>query len=146
MVSTQDLFSQTTCYINGHPKNGKVLAVATYVDCRRICFQLEGENLGTWIPESAFVGEEIVPSNIQIETAVETLNTAVKENPRLSDLKTQANPSAWKDLVGWLAGEANIDFPATINSVNRLQGRCKESTPYEIAHILIVHKSLHSRS
>ena len=142
MVSTHDLFSQTTCYINGHPKNGKVLAVATYVDRRRICFQFEGENRGTWIPESAFVGEEIVPSNIQIETAVETLNTAVKENPRLSDLKTQANPSAWKDLVGWLAGEANIDFPATINSVNRLQGRCKESTPYEIAHILIVHKSL----
>ncbi len=147
MASTQDLFSQTTCYINGNPKNGKVLAVATYVDCRRICFQLEGENRGTWIPESALVGEEvgeeIVPSKIPIETPVETLNTAVKENPRLSDLKTQANPSAWKDLVGWLAGEfANIDFPASRNSVNRLQGRYKESTPYEIAHILIIHKSL----
>lgn len=37
-------------------KKGKVLAVSTYVDKRRVCFQIEGEKNGKWFTEEEITG------------------------------------------------------------------------------------------
>lgn len=55
-MKTNDLFQQTTCYLNGEKKSGKVIAVSTQVDRHRVCFQVKGEEIGEWVPELALTG------------------------------------------------------------------------------------------
>lgn len=53
-MSTQEaLWQATTCYVGGKLEKGRVIAISTYVDRRRICFQLNGEEVGQWVPEEA---------------------------------------------------------------------------------------------
>ncbi|MEG4453529.1 hypothetical protein [Microcoleus sp. N9_A1] len=37
-------------------EEGRVLAIATYVDRRRICFLLKGKTIGQWVPEESLYG------------------------------------------------------------------------------------------
>ncbi len=55
-MKADDLFQQTTCYLNGEKKSGKVIAVSTQVDRYRVCFQMKGEQIGKWVPDSALNG------------------------------------------------------------------------------------------
>jgi hypothetical protein len=52
-MKTDDLFQQTTCYLNGDKKGGKVIAVSTQLERRRVCFQIKGEPIGQWMPDLA---------------------------------------------------------------------------------------------
>ena len=67
----------------------------------------------------------------------------VDQNPELSELKNAANNDAWEDLTEWIAESiCDIDFTAASKSVTRLITRVRHKTPREIAHKLIIHKSL----
>ncbi len=56
-MSTQESsWKATTCYFGAVVKEGRVIAIATYVDRRRICFLLNGETIGQWVPEEALYG------------------------------------------------------------------------------------------
>jgi hypothetical protein len=56
MSTEKDLWKATTCYFGVVVKEGRVIAIATYVDRRRICFLLNGETIGQWVPEEALYG------------------------------------------------------------------------------------------
>lgn len=54
-MSSNNFFNATTCQIGNEVKSGKVLAIATYTSDRRVCFRVEGEKEGTWVPETAIL-------------------------------------------------------------------------------------------
>lgn len=167
-MNSEDLFAKTNCLIDGKRKNGKVIAIARSVNYLQICFLIENEEVGKWVPVSALI--ENMPSGLSsyketkqetrkekpnipkiyketeptlIETEVSRINKEVQGNPQLVVFQRESNPLAWNNLVTWIAESAcSIDFPAAEISVNRLKDRCKNETSSNIAHKLIVHKSL----
>ncbi|MEG3833234.1 hypothetical protein [Microcoleus sp. Z1_C3] len=56
MSTQQDLWKATSCYFGDRVEEGQVLAIATYVDRRRICFLLKGKTIGQWVPEESLYG------------------------------------------------------------------------------------------
>lgn len=77
MVSSDNLaiFQMTTCSLNHEEKTGKVLAIATYGDRRKIvCFQVDSIGEGQWLPATAlldFVDEPVSLTKTEIEAEVE---------------------------------------------------------------------------
>jgi hypothetical protein len=80
-MNIEDIFKKQTCYFNGEEKKGKVLAVSTYVNRRRVCFQIEGEKKGEWFLESELFGTSSENEVIQKESRryTHTEKTAKKE-------------------------------------------------------------------
>ncbi|GCL35538.1 hypothetical protein SR1949_06340 [Sphaerospermopsis reniformis] len=71
------------------------------------------------------------------------LHRTVDRTPELSKLKNAANDDTWEDLTEWIAESiCDINFTAASKSVTRLITRVGHKTPREIAHRLIIHKSL----
>jgi hypothetical protein len=60
MTTPQELLKKTTCYVNGQTKDGRVLAVASYIDRRMVCFLFEGKTYCDWIPEASLFENKIV--------------------------------------------------------------------------------------
>ncbi|MEG3440041.1 DNA-directed RNA polymerase subunit omega [Pannus brasiliensis CCIBt3594] len=67
----------------------------------------------------------------------------IGKNPQLLSFKEKSNLELWEELINWI-NEAicELDLEAAENSVERLITRSSDRTPFEIAHILMVHKSL----
>jgi ribosomal protein S6 len=71
------------------------------------------------------------------------LHRTVDRTPELFKLKNAANDDAWENLTEWIAESiCDINFTAASKSVTRLITRVGHKTPREIAHRLIIHKSL----
>lgn len=88
---------------------------------------------------------EISPEEQEILKKKNYLDLTNKVNtiPELDNYRKEANEDAWKDLTEWIAESiGEINFSAAEKSVNRLKSRSRNQTPYEIAHQLIIHKSL----
>ncbi|MFM6197080.1 MAG: GUN4 domain-containing protein [Planktothrix sp.] len=88
---------------------------------------------------------EISPEEQEILKKKNYLDLTNKVNtiPELDNYRKEANEDAWKDLTEWIAESiGEINFGAAEKSVNRLKSRSRNQTPYEIAHQLIIHKSL----
>jgi len=88
---------------------------------------------------------EISPEEQEILKKKNYLDLTNKVNtiPELDSYRKEANEDAWKDLTEWIAESiCEINFRAAEKSVNRLKSRSRNQTPYEIAHQLIIHKSL----
>jgi hypothetical protein len=72
-----------------------------------------------------------------------TVTQTVDKTVELYKLKNAANDIAWESLTEWIAeSPCDINFTAATKSVTRLITRVKHKTPREIAHRLIIHKSL----
>lgn len=80
-MNIEDIFKKQTCYFNSEEKKGKVLAVSTYVNRRRVCFQIEGEKKGECFLESELFGTSSENEVIQKESRryTHTEKTAKKE-------------------------------------------------------------------
>jgi uncharacterized protein (DUF697 family) len=103
-------FYETTCQFNSETKQGKVLAIATYSNERRICFQIEGEKMGIWLPESV-VSMETVREDNKVKLAASDLiedgEQAAKEDINyfgnfLSNLLDSVNKKATEDIESTL--------------------------------------------
>ncbi len=173
-MSSENLFAQTTCYIKGEKKEGKVIAVSKTLDRRRVCFLLPEQQRGLWVPEEALFEDLekkarerreaamqpieqvlIVPKSASTQTTpavaqtraqikAQEIERAVNSNQNLSKLKEEADSRKWGQLVSWTAESAfDTNFVAAQSSVSRLEKkRCAGQSPNQIAHKLIVHKSL----
>ncbi len=54
------IFKMTTCSLNHEEKTGKVLAITSYGDGRKIvCFQVDSMGQGQWIPTTALLDAEV---------------------------------------------------------------------------------------
>lgn len=92
MSTEKDLWKATSCYFGERVEEGRVLAIATYVDRRRICFLLNGKTIGQWVPEESLYGSA---SSVKAEKEtqkeakddVNTLTEIVKEHKEI--VKTQ---------------------------------------------------------
>ena len=73
MLDNQVLFNATQCYINGQIKQGKVLAIANYVDCQHVYFCVDSESPGQWITASKISNIGISTSNFarDIKTTID---------------------------------------------------------------------------
>lgn len=58
MKNTDNLFKETTCYINKKKVKGKVLTIAKKTDSVRVCFRPEGEHWGIWVSSEALFNIE----------------------------------------------------------------------------------------
>lgn len=93
MSTQQDLWKATSCYFGERVEEGRVLAIATYVDRRRICFLLNGKTIGQWVPEESLYGSV---SSLKSEKAaqeeanddVNTLIQIVKEHKQIVETKS----------------------------------------------------------
>lgn len=88
---------------------------------------------------------EISPEEQEIIKKKNYLDLTNKANtiPELGNYRKEANEAAWEQLTEWIAESiGEINFSAAEKSVNRLKSRSRNQTPYEIAHQLIIHKSL----
>uniref|UniRef100_UPI0039C670FC hypothetical protein n=1 Tax=Umezakia ovalisporum TaxID=75695 RepID=UPI0039C670FC len=77
------------------------------------------------------------------EENINDLHITVDQNPELSKLKNASDDDAWESLTEWIAeSTCDINFRAASKSVKRLTKRVRHKTPHEIAHKLIIDKSL----
>jgi len=105
-MASYPFFYETTCQLGGETKHGKVLAIATYSNYRRICFQIEGDTIGTWLPESAFEMETVREENdvkLPASSSIEDGKQAAKEDINdcenfISNLQNYVSKKATKDI------------------------------------------------
>lgn len=93
MSTQKDLWKATSCYFGERVEEGRVLAIATYVDRRRICFLLKGKTIGQWVPEESLYG---CVSSLKVEKEaqkeakddVNTLTQIVKEHKQIVETQS----------------------------------------------------------
>jgi len=93
MSTQKDLWKATSCYLGDRVEEGRVLAIATYVDRRRICFLLNGKTIGQWVPEESVYG---CVSSLKVEKEaqkeakddVNTLTQIVKEHKQIVETES----------------------------------------------------------
>jgi hypothetical protein len=93
MSTQKDLWKATSCYFGERVEEGRVLAIATYVDRRRICFLLNGKTIGQWVPEESLYG---CVSSLKVEKEaqkeakddVNTLTQIVKEHKQIVETQS----------------------------------------------------------
>ena len=90
MSTQKDLWKATTCYFGAVVKQGRVIAIATYVDRRRICFLLNDETIGQWVSEEALYGLASPSSQVKKE--------AVSRSVSSSQVKKEAQQEAQHDI------------------------------------------------
>jgi DNA-directed RNA polymerase subunit alpha len=74
---------------------------------------------------------------------LQNLEVLERNNPPLLTLRREANIEAWNQLVNWVNEEIlSLDLSAAAASARRLKERNLGKSIRDIAHILIVHKSL----
>ncbi|MEG4074416.1 hypothetical protein QUA30_17250 [Microcoleus sp. Pol14C2] len=93
MSTEKDLWKATSCYFGERVEEGQVLAIATYVDRRRICFLLNGKTIGQWVPEESLYGSVSsfkVEKEAQKEAKddVNTLTEIVKEHKQIVETQS----------------------------------------------------------
>lgn len=107
MSTQKDLWKPTTCYFGAVVKEGRVIAIATYVDRRRICFLLNGETIGQWVSEEALYGiasssevqkEAVSPSVSFLEVEKTVQKKAVSPSVSSSQVKKEAQQEAKDDV------------------------------------------------
>jgi len=89
MSTQKDLWKATTCYFGERVEEGRVIAIATYVDRQRICFLLNGKTIGQWVPEEALYG---LASSSQVQ------KEAVSRSVSSSQVKKEAQQEAKDDV------------------------------------------------
>ena len=93
MSTQKDLWKATSCYFGDRVEEGEVLAIATYVDRRRICFLLNGKTIGQWVAEESLYGS-VSSFKVEKETQKEVkddvnkLTQIVKEHKQI--IETQS--------------------------------------------------------
>jgi hypothetical protein len=93
MSTQKDLWKATSCYFGERVEEGRVLAIATYVDRRRICFLLNGKTIGQWVPEESLYG---CVSSLKVEKEaqkeakddVNTLTQIVKKHKQIVETQS----------------------------------------------------------
>lgn len=116
-------------------------------------YRLSSPHTTSLLPSASSISQPsslLASSQLQTQSSVPSVakennqrNVPLESNPCLKELKKTANLSSWNNLDQWLAESwADIDFEAAEESVIRLQRRNPGKFPYDIAHTLIVHKSL----
>ena len=93
MSTQKDLWKATSCYFGERVEEGRVLAIATYVDRRRICFLLNGKTIGQWVPEESLYG---CVSSLKVEKEaqkeakddVNTLTQIVKDHKQIVETQS----------------------------------------------------------
>ncbi|MEG4328174.1 hypothetical protein [Microcoleus sp. herbarium5] len=93
MSTEKDLWKATSCYFGERVEEGRVLAIAAYVDRRRICFLLNGKTIGQWVPEESLYGSV---SSVKAEKEaqkeakddVNTLIQIVKEHKQIVETQS----------------------------------------------------------
>ncbi|MEP6490421.1 hypothetical protein NDI43_22430 [Microcoleus vaginatus GB2-A3] len=93
MSTEKDLWKATSCYFGERVEEGRVLAIATYVDRRRICFLLNGKTIGQWVAEESLYGSVSsfkVEKEAQKEAKddVNTLIEIVKEHKQIVETQS----------------------------------------------------------
>jgi hypothetical protein len=90
-MSSNNFFNATTCQIGNEVKTGKVLAIAAYTSDRRVCFQVEGEKGGTWVPETAILiaEDKIAAEQEQKDPREEGQEVATQEVNALQNLAAE---------------------------------------------------------
>jgi len=88
MSTQKDLWKATSCYFGERVEEGRVLAIATYVDRRRICFLLNGKTIGQWVPEESLYGyvsslKNEKEAQKEAKDDVNTLTQIVKEHKQI---------------------------------------------------------------
>jgi hypothetical protein len=92
MNTQKDLWKATSCYFGNRVEEGRVLAIATYVDRRRICFLVNGKTIGEWVSEEHIYGS-VSSLKVKNETKkeaqnnVNTLIQIVKEHKQIVETK-----------------------------------------------------------
>lgn len=121
MLDNQVLFNATQCYINGQIKQGKVLAIANYVDCQHVYFCVDSESPGQWITASKISNIGISTSNFarDIKTTIddyEILKEAIYQYETFSSVEKVSSVNKVslivdrpKHLVAELISSNNID-------------------------------------
>ncbi|MEB3122352.1 MAG: hypothetical protein VKL41_14145 [Snowella sp.] len=89
MTTPQELLKKTTCYVNGQTKDGRVLAVASYIDKRMVCFLFEGKTYCDWIPEASLFENKIVISSRDQDK--EKSKGESQENRNILDISNKEN-------------------------------------------------------
>jgi uncharacterized protein (DUF697 family) len=109
-MASDHLFSATACTIEGQQKSGKVLAISISDNEKRACFQIEGERLGVWVPESSLILESV----------------AEKRPKRKAKRKINSFDKFLKDIHQSLEGTAKSAADGGIEAVNRLTGETQK--------------------
>jgi hypothetical protein len=98
-VSSENLFAQTTCYIKGEKKEGKVIAVAKSLDRRRVCFLLPGEQRGRWLPEKALFENLEAKVRQRRETGILKIEQALIEAKEAKSASGQIPQKVLRDAI-----------------------------------------------
>lgn len=112
-MSSNPLFKATSCQIDGETKTGTVLAISYKAGECRVCFQVKGDRLGTWVPESGIRSGQVEPQL----TAPETVRQE-------ADLEIQSLQASISDLIQAIRSKAERD----IETVKNLLQWAKQST------------------
>jgi hypothetical protein len=125
-MSSNNFFNATTCQIGNEVKSGKVLAIAAYTSDRRVCFRVEGEKEGTWVPETAIL---IAEDKIAAEQG--------SKDPRQEgeEVATQ-EVNALQKLAGELKGGLENQASEYVHTITRIAKHTRElatETAKEIA-------------
>jgi len=96
MSTQKDLWKATSCYFGERVEEGQVLAIATYVDRRRICFLLNGKTIGQWVPEESLYGyvsslKNEKEAQKEAKDDVNTLIQIVKEHKEIVETQSVNN-------------------------------------------------------
>jgi hypothetical protein len=88
MLDKHALFNVTQCYVDGEVKQGRVLAIASYVDRQRVCFLIDKELIGIWLATSD-IADDTSASNIRggNKNRIDS-----RETSRLSIHKDESSP------------------------------------------------------
>lgn len=98
-MSSENLFAQTTCYIKGEKKEGKVIAVAKSLDRRRVCFLLPGEQRGRWLPEKALFENLEAKVRQRRETGILKIEQALIEAKEAKSASGQIPQKVLRDAI-----------------------------------------------
>ncbi|VXD23861.1 hypothetical protein PL8927_790037 [Planktothrix serta PCC 8927] len=126
------IFQMTTCSLNHEEKTGKVLAIATYGDRRKIvCFQVDSMDQGQWLPATAlldFVDEPVSLTKTEIEAEVkEDIN---KLGQFLADLKKILDKAT--EDIQWTLEQAK----KTVEESFKVSSKAVGYTTQQITNIL----------
>jgi hypothetical protein len=143
MLDKQVLFGITECRINGSSKEtkGKVLAVANYADRQMVCFCIEGEKIGKWIPITDLILTEKDQSNNKIsQEPKSSIKEKIQQGQKIPTNDWQQKISK---LIGDYSSEQFDKHQVAVSEVNSNNPTfTKESLVDELINISI-NKAIH---
>ncbi len=122
-MTSPALYTQTKCNINGKEQPGKVIAVATYFDHRKVCFLTEGQAIGEWVSESA-----LIPNWSPSEQLTKDIKPYMPANKATTFEVKQDIPNAEKEAKT----EAEQDIHALAKFVSDTQKAIHNKTAQDI--------------